>query len=223
MDVAVAVGVRDLLVIDLAEPVVGGDGAGVGQDQSADGIGDGGVFLHAPVLDVQVLVDGILIVKVGGFHVAQFLALLAVEDVGLGHILVSAAGEDGLHAVLDVLDSDLAVTDLRQEVRRDLQRQKVDDAVVILGLGRVERLLDGVRDLVDVKVDDLAVSFYYFVHILILLCLQILSFFSLYTPRTSTEGTIGRTASQSSCISFSPYAPSPSSAMMSPLSLNCWR
>ncbi len=170
MNVAVAVGVCDLLVIDLAEPVVGGDGAGVGQDQSADGIGDGGVFLHAPVLDVQVLVDGILIVKVGGLHVAQFLALLAVEDVGLGHILVSAAGEDGLHAVLDVLDSDLAVTDLRQEVRRDLQRQKVDDAVVILGLGRVERLLDGVRDLVDVKVDDLAVSFYYFVHTFILLC-----------------------------------------------------
>ena len=165
VDVAVAVGVGDLLVVDLAEPVVGGDGAGVGEDQAAHGVGDGGVLLDAPVLDVEVLVHGLLVVKVGGLGVSQLLALLAVEDVGLGHGVVAAPGQNGFHAVLDILDGDLAVLDLRQEVRRDPQRQKVDDAVVVLGVGGVERLLDRVGDLVEIKFNDLPVTLYYLVHI----------------------------------------------------------
>ena len=170
---------------------------------------------------MQILVDGILVVEVGGLHVAQFLALLAVEDVGLRHVLIAAAGEHRLDAVLDVLDGDLAVLDLRQEVRADLQRQKIDDVAVILGLGGLKGLLDGVGDLADVEIDDLAVSFYYFVHILYLLYPSLPE--KLYTPRTSTAGTMGRTASASSCISFSSKAPRPSIAITSPLSLNCWR
>ena len=45
MKVCVAVHFADLLVVNLAEPIVGSDGAGVREDQSAHGVGDGGVFL----------------------------------------------------------------------------------------------------------------------------------------------------------------------------------
>ncbi len=172
VEVAVAVGVGDLLVIDLAQPVVGGDGAGVGEDQAAHGIGDGGVLLDAPVSHVQIFVDGLLVVKVGGAHVAQFLALLAVQDVGLGDLLVAAAGEHGLYAVLNVLHGDLPVLDLFQEVSRDLQRQKIDDAVVVLGFGGFECFLDGFGNLRDVEIDNFAVAFYDLIHVLVPLSLS---------------------------------------------------
>ena len=166
MNVAVAVCVGDLLIVDLAEPVVGGDGAGVGEDKSADGVGDGGVLLDTPVESAEVLVHGVLVVKVGGLHVAQLLALLAVEYVGLGDCLVAAAGEHCLNAVLYVLNGDEAVLYLGQKVRRDLQRQKINNAVVIFGAGGIERLFDGGGYLIDVEINYLSVTFDYLIHIL---------------------------------------------------------
>ena len=41
MEFAGAVSVRNFVVVNFTEPVVGGDGAGVGEDQAAHGIGDG--------------------------------------------------------------------------------------------------------------------------------------------------------------------------------------
>ncbi len=158
VEVAVAVGVGDLVVVDLAQPVVGGDGAGVGEDQTADGVGDGGVFLHAPVHDLKILVHDVLVVDHGLGDVAELFALAAVEDVGLGDVLVASAAQDGFHAVLDVLHGDLAVLDLLFEVRSDLQRQKVDGVVVILLFQGVKGLLDRCADLRNVEVNDLAVA-----------------------------------------------------------------
>ena len=63
MDLGIAVGVGHLLVVDLAEPVVGGDGAGVGQDEPAHRVGDGGVLLHPPVVDLEVVVHQLPVVE----------------------------------------------------------------------------------------------------------------------------------------------------------------
>ena len=166
MDVQVAVFVRvgDLVVVDLTEPVVGRDRAGVGEDQTADGVGDGGVLLDAPVLLLDIAVHQLLIVEQGGLHVAQLFALTAVKDVCLRNVVIAGADKDGLDAVLNVLDGDLAVFDLRLEIRRDLQREEVDHAVVILLLLRDERLADGRGDLAEVEIHDLIVSLYYLVH-----------------------------------------------------------
>ena len=49
--------------------------------------------------------------------VADFLALLTIEDVSLGDMLVAAAGKHRFNAVLNILNGDLAVLDLRQEIR----------------------------------------------------------------------------------------------------------
>ena len=174
VQIAVAVGIGDLLVVHLAEPVVGGDGAGVGEDQTAHGVGDGGVLLHAPVLNVQILVHRLLIIQIGRLGVAQLLPLLAVKNVGLGNGFIAASGEDGLHAVLHILHGHLAVLDLGQEVGRDLQGQKVDDTVVIIGVGGFKSLLDGGGDLVDVKLNDLAVPLYDLIHIHILLFVSVI-------------------------------------------------
>ena len=219
MQVAVAVGIGDFLVIHLAEPVIGGDGAGVGEDQAAHGIGDGGVFLHAPVLNVQVLVHCLLVIQIGGLGVAQLFPLLAVQDVGLGHGLVAAPGEHSLHAVLHVLHRDFSVLDLGQEIRGDLQGQKVDHAVVIIGIGGFKSLLDGGGNLVDVEIHNLAVSLYNLIHIYILLSVS----FNPYTPLTCTAGTQGLTAAARACISCSSKAPSPLIFSTWPESLNCWR
>ncbi|MPN08715.1 hypothetical protein SDC9_156000 [bioreactor metagenome] len=66
VEIAAFVGLSHLRVVNLAEPVVGGDSPGVGQNQPAHGVGDGGILLHPPVVDVQVVVDQILIVQHGG-------------------------------------------------------------------------------------------------------------------------------------------------------------
>ena len=164
MQIAVAVGVGDLFVVHLAQPVVGGDRAGVRENETADGVGDGGVFLHTPVVDLEIVIDGLLIVEYRVAHGAEILVLLAVENVRLGNVLVAAAGEDALNAVLDILDVDELVGDLRLEIRRDHNGQKIDDALVIIGFGGVKRLFHRVGDLADLKVNDPAVALHNPVH-----------------------------------------------------------
>ncbi len=164
MQVAVAVRIGDLLVIHLAQPVVGRHGAGVGENQTADGIGHGGVLLDAPVGNVEVFVDRLAVIQVGGLKIAHFLALLAVEDVGLADHLVAAAGKHGLDAVLDILDRHETVVDLRQEVRRHLEGQKINDAFGVLGIRRIKGLLDRPCNLIDIETDDLSVPLYYIIH-----------------------------------------------------------
>ena len=79
MDEALAVCFRNVFVINFAEPVVGGDGAGVGEDQRAHAQGDGGVFLHAPVFVFSnITVYQFFIVKQGVLGVTCLLMLFTV-------------------------------------------------------------------------------------------------------------------------------------------------
>ncbi len=157
VDVAAAVGLGDLLVIDLAEPVVGRNGAGVGQNQAAHGIRHGGVFLDPPVADMKIVVDEFLVVQHGGVQIPDLFPLLAVEDVGLGHVVIAGPAQHALHAVLDVLHGDLAVADLVLVVCRDLQGKQIDDIRVVLLSGGLEGLGDGGADLGDVERGDLPI------------------------------------------------------------------
>ena len=165
VDVAVPVGLGDLLVIDLTEPVVGGDGAGVGEDQSAHGIGDGGVLLDPPVVDLEVVVYQRLVIQQGGAQIADLFPLLAVEDIGLGNVGVACLAEDVLHAVLDLLHGDPSVVDLVLVIGSDLQRQQVDDVRIVLFVGGLEGLGDGSADLGEIKLHDLAVPLDNLIHV----------------------------------------------------------
>ena len=164
VDVAVLVGSGDLLIVNLAEPVVGGDGAGVGQDQAAHGVGDGGVLLHAPVVDLHIVVHQLLVVQHGGVEVADLLPLLAVEDVGLGHIGIAGLAEHILHAVLNLFHGDLAVMDLVLIVRSHPEGQQVDDVRVIFLMSGLKSLGNGRADLGEIEFRDLTVSFHNLIH-----------------------------------------------------------
>ena len=98
--------------------------------------------------------------------------LLAVEDIGLGHILIAAPAQHGLHAVLDILNGDELVVDLALEVRRDHHRQKIDGAVIVVGRGGVKGLFHGRGDLADLEIHHTPVTFYDSVHSLIPLYLS---------------------------------------------------
>ena len=76
----------DLRIVNFAQPVICCDRAGVGQDQAADGIGDGGVFLYTPVVDLEIVVHQLLVIEQRASDVAQLFSLLAVENVGLGNV-----------------------------------------------------------------------------------------------------------------------------------------
>lgn len=81
-------------------------------------------------------------------------------------MLIAAAAQHGLNAVLYIFHGDGAVLDLALEVRRDLDREEVDDALVILGARGLKGLGYRVADLGDVEIDKLSVSFPYPVHLL---------------------------------------------------------
>ena len=163
------VGFSYLLIVDLSEPVVSGDGAGVGEDQVAHRVGDGGVLLHPPVGDLQIVVHQVLVVEEGGVHVRgvhvpDLLPLLAVQDVGLGHVRIAAFRQHLFHAVLDVLHGDAAVLDLVLEVRRHMEGQQVDHAGMIGLVQGHEGLGDGAGDLADGEFGDLSVTLFDLVH-----------------------------------------------------------
>ena len=164
VDFRVAVRVRHFLVVNFRKPVVGGDGAAVGEDEPAYRIGHGRILLHAPVGRLYIAVHERLVVEHGRVHVADFLALLAVEDVAFRHVRIPRLGEHRLHAVLNVLDGDFPLFNLRLKIRSHLQREHVDDARVVLLLHRVERFRDCQGNLFDVKFCNLSVPFDNLIH-----------------------------------------------------------
>ena len=164
VDIRLAVRALDLARVDLGEPVVRGDRARVREDQTADRVGDGRVLFHAPVHRLQIAVDDLFIVQNGVLGIADLLALTAIEDIRLRHVGVARLHEDVFGAVLDRLDLDQPLFDLRLEIRRDFQGKKVDNAPLVVFILRDERLFDGVPDLRQVKINNTAVSFLYAIH-----------------------------------------------------------
>ena len=164
MYVRPAVRVGYLLVVNFAEPVVGGYRAGVGEDESAHRISDGAVLLHAPVVDLEVVVDDLFVVEERAFDVTRFFALLSVENVRLGDVGVTRLYEHRLDAVLNVLDGYFLVLDFGAEIRGHAKREKLERASVIQLVEGIERLGNGVDYFVDVELDDLVVSVNYLIH-----------------------------------------------------------
>ena len=66
VDIAVAMRLRDLLIVYLGKPVVGRDGAAIGKDEASDGIGNGTVLLDPPVIEVEIVVHDTLVIEDGG-------------------------------------------------------------------------------------------------------------------------------------------------------------
>ncbi len=158
-------GLGDLLVVDLAEPVVGGDRAGVGKDQAAYAVGDGAVLLYAPVVDLEIVVHQLLVVEEGGTDVAHLFALLAIEDICLCDIGVAAFGKHLFRAVLYILDGDLVVLDLGLKIRCDAQGEHIDHGRMALLSQSVKRLLYRRADLADIEICNCAVSFDHLIHL----------------------------------------------------------
>ena len=120
MEIAVAMSVSHLIVIDLGKPIVGGYCAAVGQNKSAYGIGDGRVLLNAPVGDAQILVNRVAIVYHGALNIAELFTLTAVEDVCLCHFRISGLNEHLLNAVLNIFDRNELIFHLGSKISGDL-------------------------------------------------------------------------------------------------------
>ena len=168
MELRVAMGIGNLLIINLAEPIIRSDGAGIGENQAADGIGHGRILLDAPVCNVQVAVHQALVVQNGGAHSAELLPVLAVKDISLGNLGIARPLQNRFHAILNGLDADLVVDDLGRIIRRHLQGQQVDDILVIGDLRGIEGLGDRVRDAREVELHRAAISLDDFIHLALL-------------------------------------------------------
>ena len=164
MEITVAVCFGNFIIIDLGKPVVCGDSAAVGKNETADGIGDGGVFLYSPVGDVEILVNGVTIVKHRGLDVAQLFTLTAIENVCLGNVSISCLNEHGFDAVLNIFNCNEVILDLRSEIGRNLESEQIQNirmAGLILSLKCKKHCA---FDFTDVKIDNLVIAFYDTVH-----------------------------------------------------------
>ena len=62
VDVRIPVGLRNLGIIDLRQPVIGRHRAGIAENQAAYRVGDGRILLYSPVLHLHVAVYYVLII-----------------------------------------------------------------------------------------------------------------------------------------------------------------
>ncbi len=161
MDKTVPVGLGYLVVVDLGQPVVGRDRAGIGQNETAYAESDRGVFLYAPVLfRPDIAVHQLLVIKQCLLGIAHLLVLAAVKDIALGCLGIAGLHECVLNAVLDLLD-------LRNKtfpVPDPAHKQKPDGAGNRRHIPRVDlsrcykRLRNRILDLCDIKFHDAAVA-----------------------------------------------------------------
>ena len=167
MDVDVGIFMRlpDLIVIDLGQPVIGCDRAGVAQDKPAHRIGDRRVLFYTPVRDLHITVNDLFIIQQGGVQVPYLLPLLSVKDISFRHVVIACLDQDGLHTVLDILHRDQAVFYLRLESRRHLQCQHIYDILVIVLFLCLKCFPDRLADLGQIKFCDLSVSLCNLIHL----------------------------------------------------------
>ena len=161
MDFGVAVRVADFFVVNFRQPVVGGDSAGVAENKTADGVGNGGVFFDAPVVDFEVVVDGVLVVEHRGTDVPQFFVLFSVKDVRLGNFDVTCLNEHDFDGVLNVLDGNDVALELAVEVSGYAQSEHVDDIVVVVLADGSESLFNGNLDFAQIERHDTSVSLFH--------------------------------------------------------------
>ena len=165
MNICITVCIGDLVVINFGQPVVCSDGAGVGKDQSAHGIGDRGVFLDTPVIDVHIVIHGLLEVQDGGLGITQFGPLTAIEDVCFSHIAVPGLHQYGFHTVLNIFNLNETFLDLRLKVRRDFEGDEVDDGGIVLFLLRLKSHFDRIGDLLQIKLHIFSVALLDLIHL----------------------------------------------------------
>ena len=158
------VGIRHFLVINFVEPIVGCNGTGVGQDQTAYRIGHSGIFLYPPVVDFQVVVHQVLVVQQSGVHVANLFSLFPVQDIRLGHISIARIGQDFFHAVLDAFHTNQVVFDLRVKVSCHLQSHHIDNTGMIVLMQCLKGLCNCLTDFGNFEVYDFAIPFYHRIH-----------------------------------------------------------
>ena len=151
MDIGVAVSIGDFPVVDFGEPIVSGDGTGVGKDKATDGIGDGGILLNTPVGDAKVAVDDVLEVKVGVLDLAELGSLVAVIHIGFRDIDVSSLNQDDFDGILDLFDRDGVIFDLLVENGSDTQRKKLDDFARGILVLRGKSALNGAGNLFEIE------------------------------------------------------------------------
>ncbi len=152
VDLCFSVSFCDLFVIDLGEPVVRGDRTGVTEDQSAYAVGDSGVLLNTPVVDLQIVIYDVFIVQHRISDVTDLLTVLSVKDVSLSNIRIACLGQDLLDAVLNIFYGDHVIFDLRFKITGNAKCQHVDHAWVILLIACYKCLLNSCTYLRNIKI-----------------------------------------------------------------------
>ena len=218
MQIGVAVRVGDFFIIDFTEPVVCGDGAGIGEDQAAHRIGHGGVLLYAPVGYLQITVHKPLVVQYGGTHITELFAVFTVQDICLGNLVIACSLQRFFNAVLYGFDIDRVVLHLRSKIRSYLKGKKIDHIGAVRNTGCVKCLGNGVRYTGQIKLGTSAVSLDYGVHGE---PPEFFIVFIVHTPRSSAAGIYGFTAFSSASSSDFVIADIPLPSRL-PESTNGW-
>ncbi|CAB5033873.1 unannotated protein [freshwater metagenome] len=104
MEISVLVSLGYSLWVDVAQPVVGRQGARVVKDEPAERVVDVGILFDPPVRTRKVALHGIADVEQKPLAVAQRCVSLTVQNKPLGQVCVVSFDESHLDAVLNGFD-----------------------------------------------------------------------------------------------------------------------
>ena len=116
MNICISVSICNFFVVNLRKPVVSSNCTGVGKDKTTNRICNCGVFLNTPVVDLNVVVNDLLIVKDCRLNLSYLCSLATVNDVCLCNICVTCLNKNILNRVLNIFNCDFAVVDLGLKV-----------------------------------------------------------------------------------------------------------
>jgi len=113
---------------------------------------------------MHVLIYRILIVDHGILHVADLFTLLTVENIAFRYIGISCLNQNILNTVLNHLNTDFSVLDLRLIVCGNLEREQIYNVIVILLLKCIKCFFNSNTDFAEIKINFFTVSFYNLIH-----------------------------------------------------------
>ena len=96
--------VRHFFRIDIVEPIVCRNGAGIAQDETAEGKIDVRVFFDAPIASAQIFVHRFIDVEHEAFCIADRFMPCAVEDIRFCNFDFVVFDEDAFDVVLNLFD-----------------------------------------------------------------------------------------------------------------------
>ena len=123
MDSSRAMSFGNLLIIDLGQPIISRNSTRIRQDETADRISHRRIFLDAPVIDMQIVIDNPLVIE--KLRIGNHRLRLRIDLVYDLDRLRSGLGKQLAQVIVGIVNGKTGIYRLVLEIGGDMQRKKI--------------------------------------------------------------------------------------------------